>query len=640
MHQVYVHQYGDLSQMPMLPLAAGLITASAKLDPDVAGTCNFELVTEREPVDYQQPWVLAFSVYTWNLRISLQVAIAAKRRFPEALVVLGGPSVPREPSRARAFMDLHPEIDVLVFGEGEITFRELLVTWRQTRNLEELAGTAVRSESRIVFGPERQRVRNFEQTASPYLDGTFDIWRANRPWVTGALLETNRGCPFRCTFCDWGQATASRVNEIPMARVKAELNWIATNGFPYVYIIDANFGIRRRDPETVAHLARLKIQHGMPYFCYFHLTKNVETRNLITVETLLEAGIGCHVAISMQSYEPLVLQAIERDNISQQSYHRVQQACTERGIPTSNELLLGLPEQTYDGFVQGLVQTLSPWPQDSFFLYPVRLLENAAMASDQHRIRFDLQTRMTKMVLASSQLEPSVLETEEVVVGSNTMTVNEWGRAFTMGSLLNALYNLELAGLIIAFLRFSSDIDLRSWLEALLDEIRGAEAGTVFAEIRDDMDRMVEGILSNNGTLRLHVADIPDRNWELHEMIAIRALRRYDDFCAALKGITASWQLDTLDPAIVDELFVIQRFVVPTWSRRSPGILTTAFDWPTWQPALARGEFALPARCEDLLSYHPPAHLQSASRADLFLTDHLTQIYAKQWRPTLTRAET
>src|SRR6185503_10105650 len=104
------------------------------------------------------------------------------------------------------------------------------------------------------MGAPRPRLRDLAQIASPFLDGTFDaLYATHRDRFGAAVLETNRGCPFACTFCDWGQATQSRVHELPFDRVAAELDWVARSGLGYLYIVDANFGIRPRDIEIIRH---------------------------------------------------------------------------------------------------------------------------------------------------------------------------------------------------------------------------------------------------------------------------------------------------------------------------------------------------------------------------------------------------
>src|SRR6185295_8461230 len=156
------------------------------------------------------------------------------------------------------------------------------------------------TDGTVVATEAAPRLRDFASLGSPYLDGTFDALveptRPPRPGdlpLRAAVVETNRGCPFTCTFCDWGQAVHTRVHELPLERVHAELEWIARHGLPYVYIADANFGIRRRDLGIVEHLGNLRRVHGAPAFCYFHLTKNATERNLATVASLHAAGVGC-----------------------------------------------------------------------------------------------------------------------------------------------------------------------------------------------------------------------------------------------------------------------------------------------------------------------------------------------------------
>jgi len=152
----------------------------------------------------------------WNERYSLEVARRARALFPEALIVLGGPSVPRQPQRAEEFLRRNSFADVLAFGEGEVAFAELLRARLDGAPLENIAGLALRTG----LTPARARLDDFAATASPYLDGTFDAL----PLVRAAIIETNRGCPFACTFCDWGQAVASKVNELPMDRLFHELD--------------------------------------------------------------------------------------------------------------------------------------------------------------------------------------------------------------------------------------------------------------------------------------------------------------------------------------------------------------------------------------------------------------------------------
>ena len=132
--------------------------------------------------------------------------------------------------------------------------------------------------TRAAAGPGRPRLAGaaFAGVGSPYLDGTFDdmVAAGEIAPIGAAVVETNRGCPFACTFCDWGQATQARIHELPGERVTGELTWLAERGVAYLYIVDANFGIRRRDVEITRAIGELARAHGAPRFVFFHLTKN------------------------------------------------------------------------------------------------------------------------------------------------------------------------------------------------------------------------------------------------------------------------------------------------------------------------------------------------------------------------------
>jgi radical SAM superfamily enzyme YgiQ (UPF0313 family) len=220
--------------------------SAARTDPALAGT-SFDIAAIRQPLDravatLAAPDVLGVSLYPWNAAYSLAVAAAARRAHPDLRIVAGGPSVPRRPDAARRFLDEHPAVDALVFSECELTFRALLGAWRRGESLDGIGGIAFRRDGAHAFTAPA-RLLDLDALPSPYLDGTFDeLLDRHRAHFWIAACETNRGCPFSCTFCDW--SLTRNVVELPLARVEAELTWIATHGFGHLLITDANFGIR------------------------------------------------------------------------------------------------------------------------------------------------------------------------------------------------------------------------------------------------------------------------------------------------------------------------------------------------------------------------------------------------------------
>ena len=495
--RVTIAQYEGATTLRVPPLAAGLLAATVRRTPDLEGIDLRVLAMRRAPdqaaAALADGELAGISLYTWNARYALEVARLAKALRPELRIVAGGPSVPRrEPERA-AFLDRYSWVDALVLGEGERTFVDVVRATRAGQPLAGIAGVVARNGG---AGPLRQRLEGdaFAEIGSPYLDGTFDelVASGEIPAIAAAVLETNRGCPFACTFCDWGQAIHSRVHELPSTRIEQELAWIARRQVPYLYLVDANFGIRPRDVDITRSIGRLAREHGAPQFVYFHLTKNATEKNLRTVEILHEHGVGTQVALSMQDFEPEVLLAIRRENIRAADALALRERCHAQGLPTMNELLLGLPAQTGESLRRSVVQAITPYPGDSFFLYLLRVLDNAELAEPAYRARYGLETRDIPQLPRDPADEVHVEEREEVVVASSAMPLDAWREAFAFGYLVSALWNQRLLQTTLHVLRFALDASVTDFVDALLASER-PRLRAVRAELRRFTDAIAGG---------------------------------------------------------------------------------------------------------------------------------------------------
>src|SRR3990172_7357013 len=158
--------------------------------------------------------IAAFSADVWNIRISLEIARRLKAANPDVLIVFGGPQVPDQPE---SFLRQHPFIDVAVHNEGERTFLHLLEAF-PSRDWKDIPGISyLDRDQNIVRYPNGPRFRDLDEVPSPFLEGKFDALIEANPeenWI--GLWETNRGCPFQCTLCDWGSATAAKVTRFGM----------------------------------------------------------------------------------------------------------------------------------------------------------------------------------------------------------------------------------------------------------------------------------------------------------------------------------------------------------------------------------------------------------------------------------------
>ena len=171
--------------------------------------------------------VIFFSTYVWNIRISLEIARKIKLSNPGVIIVFGGPQVP---NRVESFLRKNSFIDIACHGEGEqialsILENGIFGNWEKVPSISYLDDRGA-----LVQNPTVQRIKDIGVIPSPYLEGVFDPLIKTYPnehWIV--MWETNRGCPFSCTFCDWGSATQSKVFTFDMERIYREIDWFASH---------------------------------------------------------------------------------------------------------------------------------------------------------------------------------------------------------------------------------------------------------------------------------------------------------------------------------------------------------------------------------------------------------------------------
>ena len=285
--------------------------------------------------------VVGFSTYVWNGRISLEIAKRLKAERPEIMIIFGGPHVP---DYCEDWLRENDFIDVAVHNEGEKTLLALLEAF-PSRNWTELPGISfIAEDGAYVKNMNAPRIRDLSEVPSPFLNGAFDKLMDANPdeqWI--GLWETNRGCPFQCTYCDWGSATAAKVTKFEMDRLLAEVDWFANTKVEYIFCCDANFGIQKRDIELAEYVAEVKRSTGYPHALSVQNTKNATERAYQTQKILADAGLNKGVALSMQSLDMNTLKSIKRDNISLETYLELQRRFTRDRVETYSDLILGMP---------------------------------------------------------------------------------------------------------------------------------------------------------------------------------------------------------------------------------------------------------------------------------------------------------
>ncbi|WP_316774186.1 radical SAM protein [Streptomyces sasae] len=403
----------------------GYLKATSVADPVLDAACDFRISVREQSGGEQattalldswdEPFVVALTVFFWNRAQSLELARQVKERWPDCRVVVGGNDVShqQEPLFTEA-----PWVDVLVHGEGELRFRDLLHSFLAEGDLAAIPGISYWSDGTVVTNPDADRITDLEQIVSPILTPVYSDEE-----ITGSSMivyETNRGCPYRCAFCYWGGATNSKVRQFDLGRIFAELDRLIrlmpTDAT--LFIADANFGILARDQQIAEHIVELSKRYDKRLIISTNWAKNSNERIVEIASMLHAADLTGAITLSAQSFDAEVLKIANRSNIRTDHYRRLLTRFRELDVPTYTDLIWGLPGETYDSYLNGVEEVLSAG--GSPVIYPLLLLNNTEYSRESFKDEHALRTRWMPGDVTNPEL------VADVVVAHDAMTPEDW----------------------------------------------------------------------------------------------------------------------------------------------------------------------------------------------------------------------
>ncbi|MSO53770.1 MAG: radical SAM protein [Rhodospirillales bacterium] len=413
--------------------------------------------------------VVGMSVYVWNINISLAIAKALKAARPDRLIVFGGPQVPDE---GEDLMIQNTFIDIAVHGEGERTFLKVLETFPDG-DWGAIPGISYRApDGTIVRTPAVPRLRDLTSIPSPYLSGTFDpLIDANPDETWIAMWETNRGCPFSCTFCDWGSAVSAKLGSFEIDQVKAEVKWFADHRVEFIFCCDANFGILPRDVEIATVAAESRRRYGFPKALSVQNTKNATERAYTTQKILADAGLSKGVTISLQSTDPHTLDVIKRHNISTKSFMELQRRFARAGVVTYTDFIIGLPGETVESFCSGVSGVIETGQHNRIQFNNLTILPNAEMAQPRYIAEHGMATVDIPIVNMHGTLDDTpdgIAESQKLVIATNKLPKAEWRRVKTYAWFVSLLHFDKLLQIPLLMLHHDAEIPFRRMFEAFV----------------------------------------------------------------------------------------------------------------------------------------------------------------------------
>lgn len=575
--KVYFNEFNVLMEKAAyLPIVSGLLRAYAENSEHLRSDYDFMPFLfhrdhpERIIAQYQDPSVAAFSVSMWNEQLNLEVAKQVKELYPECLIVFGGPHVPHDP---QAYFEQFPFVDIAVRGEGEEAFSEILTRFLTSRDFDGIAGISWRDSvtDKCIRNPEaRPQSRDLDIYPSPYLEGLFDDLVANRQDIKfQAIIETNRGCPFLCTFCFWGQGGLSRKYRFHgIDRVGRELEWCAQSRIRYVFNADSNFGMHPRDREIAQILVDIKRKYGYPEKFRTCFGKNTDDKIYEIAMLLHQHDLEKGITLARQSNDIETLKNIKRANIKLSTYRNLQVRFNEGNVPVYTELILGLPGETYQTWLEGIEELLESGLKNQIFIYQCEVYPNTELGDLEYQRKFGIVTKRIKLteIHGSIRRNNLVPEYQDIVVSTNSMSVDEWRKMCIFSWVTMVLHSLKLGFFLLIYLAYRFGIRYIDFIAYISECQIPLNIGSIWRDEVALFHRQVDRLLDGHG--RGHeMPGYGDIYWDEEEASFLRTSEKLNLFYEELFMLVQAFLKErgiSYNVAELEEVIRYQQMRIPS----------------------------------------------------------------------------
>ena len=311
--------------------------------------------------------ILMCSVYTWNNDQMIKLIAQVKRDNPTIKIVFGGPHVMTLFDK-NGYFEKYDFIDVAILGDGETAVTEFLDNTIESKPNKKIIGVAYKDDiENSSYVPARCLKID---AVSPYLDLKDEFIERNREldkfcletnFIKKIVVDSNRGCPYRCIFCDWGSGTQNKVVKRTTETLFKELTLVLENKFDSLYFADANFGLYERDVDIIKFVADYKGKYGYPskdVNVSFAKTDKAGDRILEIFKIGWKAGLFYTFRVDVQDFDQEVLDNIQRKNLSNAELSRMVREIEKDNIPIKTQGMLGLPGQTKEKIIKSYIALL------------------------------------------------------------------------------------------------------------------------------------------------------------------------------------------------------------------------------------------------------------------------------------------
>lgn len=496
----------------MFPLNIGYVGAFAKnsfpKDIDIKlfkYPENFIKQFKKEP-----PHIVGFSNYTWNADLNNRISKWIKSISPKTIIVFGGPNINYSPRGYKRFFTTHDSTDFYVPYQGETPFVNLLKEiFIEDLDLPSLKSKPIdgvlsynKNSKLVIQGKAVPRITNLDTVPSPYLTGLLDKFFDTN---LIPIMETNRGCPYTCTYCCQGFSSHNQLEAFNIERVKDELKYIAlrVKSTNILLFADANFGILPRDIEIAKYAVKLREKTNYPHKISVNWAKNQP--KIFKISKMFKNTL---LIISLQSLNKTVLKNIKRYNIKMSIFKDVINKVNKEGNISGTELILGLPGETKKSHFQTL-KKLFDWNVSYILCYNALILDGSELSLMKESGKFKCKTKFRLIDNSFGKYDNIIsFEAEEGIRSSATMQEDEILYFRPIHWLIHFLWNYRFYYDLLKYLQFLK-VNPSDFIVQLIDKIDSApkKIKEIFYEFKE---KARKEWFDSPGTLRRYYSQ-PER---------------------------------------------------------------------------------------------------------------------------------
>ena len=521
--------------------------------------------------------ILLCSCYVWNWEVTKQLAKKVKATNPNCLIIFGGPQVP---NRTENFFEENPFVDIIVHGEGEIVLENILTAYIKDKDFSKINGI----ETKDYRTPPNPRIKDVSILPSPYLTNLIlNLVEQKTDIKYIAAWETNRGCPYPCTFCDWGSLTNSKLTNWPEEQLLKEIDWFAQNNITYIDCCDANFGIfQERDYRIAAKLKEVALKTGYPEKFRAAWAKFASEKIIPIAKQLQEGKVLKAVSLALQSLDKETLEIVKRANIKFDNFSELTETFRKNKIPTYTELIMGLPGETLESWKKGLEILASGSQVGSIYIYNCGVFVNAPMNEPTYMKFHNIKTIRSPIFLAHSSIhDRGIPEFEYITISSKSFSTDDLKEIYLFSWLFQTFHSLGIFEYITKYYHDEKKLPYVKFYEIFLDYCK--KENSIFSDEYNKVIDYIDNGYSGKGWNH-YDPNLGDIFWPIEEATWLRLVlskKLMEHTKSFLKFLEETLHFDTPDE-ILNDLIKFQIFLITTRQDSEIKSARFHFNWKNY----------------------------------------------------------